>query len=130
VNATILPAAQVRNNEVRSTFPGLMQAGGTDFGAGSGFTTSAIGTQANGWFGPNRGGWSSPQYDRLWDAFNSTLSRSERTQTLIQMFKMISDDVPAIQLYYNPGVRAFASNLTGPTPSEYYWWNVHEWGWR
>ncbi len=130
VNATILPAAQVRNNEVRSTFPGLMQAGGTDFGAGSGFTTSAIGSAANGWFGPNRGGWSSPQYDRLWEVFNTNLSRPERTQTLIQMFKMISDEVPAIQLYYNPSVRASASGLIGPVESEYYWWNIHEWAWR
>lgn len=130
VNPSILPAVQVRNSEVRSTFSGMMQAGGTDFGTGFGFSTSAIGTPSSGWRGPNRGGWSSPQYDRLWEAYNTTLGRPEREGILIQMFKMISDELPAFPLYHNPSVRAHVSGLTGPRAESNYWWNVHEWEWR
>lgn len=60
------------------------------------------------------GGWASAEYNRLWDAFNSTLDPSKRTRQAIAMLKLLSDEAPAWVLYYNPSVSAHLSGLQGP----------------
>ena len=62
VQNSVLPAVQVRQNDVRSTFPGISTpgaAGGNEKGMLEYFTGAQIGTPTNGWVGSNRGGWRS-----------------------------------------------------------------------
>jgi peptide/nickel transport system substrate-binding protein len=127
-----LPLAAGRVNEVRATFPGL-----TQIGVGTGedalmpnFISAQIGTAANGWKGSNRGGWNSPEMDRLSDTYTVTLDPKERTGLVIAIAKLLSEEVPAYPLYANITVRAQSAGLVGDlteavstTPS----WNVHEW---
>src|SRR5678816_94326 len=50
-------------SETRSTLPGL----GYSFYLGErAYTSAEISTAANRWSGTNRGGWSNPEYDRLY----------------------------------------------------------------
>jgi peptide/nickel transport system substrate-binding protein len=94
------------------------------------FTTSEVGTPANRWGGGNRGGWSDPEVDRLWDQFNTTLDRRERNQHVIQMMKVVSDQLPAFPLFFNIGVTAHLSILQGPqlsSPDGTANWNIYEW---
>jgi peptide/nickel transport system substrate-binding protein len=127
-----LPLAAGRVNEVRATFPGLTQIG---IGTGEdalvpNFISAQIGTAANGWKGSNRGGWNSPEIDRLVDAFTVTLDPAQRSGTVVAITKHLSEEVPAYPLYANISVRAQSAGLIGnlsevvsTTPS----WNVHEW---
>src|SRR6185369_16464392 len=79
------------------------------------YTTTNIPRPENRWIGGNRGGWSSPEYDRLFEAYNTTLARSERIQHIAQMERLVSEEVPTIPLMYTPRMIAHVPNLRGPT---------------
>ena len=56
--------------------------------------------------GTNRGSWLNADYDRLQSAFRVTLDRSQRQSQLIQMAKVVSEELPSIPLYYRAKVVA------------------------
>jgi peptide/nickel transport system substrate-binding protein len=126
VRPNVLPAAALRDNQLRSSFPALYVASSSRLES---FASSSIPTAANRWTGGNRGAWVSPEYDRLWQSFNGTLEPAARTQQAIQMLKLLSDEVPAWVLYYNPSVAAHLATLRGPDSASLNSdvWNVHEW---
>jgi peptide/nickel transport system substrate-binding protein len=137
VQHAVLPAVQVRQNDVRNTFPGISTpgaAGGTEKGTLEFFTTGQIGTPGNGWVGSNRGGWVNPEYDRQWAAFSITLDRAERTRHVAEMTKLVNEELPGWPLYWDFNVMAFPVSLRGPelglanTSTEF--WAIHEWEMR
>ncbi len=137
VQPSVLPAVQVRQNEVRNTFPGISTpgaAGGTEKGMLEYFASNQIGSPANGWVGSNRGGWTNPEYDRMWTAFNVTLDRAERTRIMADMMKLLSEEVPGWPLYWDFNVMAYTANVRGPDlglpNTSTGFWNVHEWEMR
>ncbi len=137
VQPSVLPAVQVRQNEVRNTFPGISTpgaAGGTEKGMLEYFASNQIGTPANGWVGSNRGGWSNPEYDRMWASFNVTLDRDDRTRIMGEMMKLLSEEVPGWPLYWDFNVMAYTANVRGPDlglPNiSTAFWNIHEWEMR
>jgi peptide/nickel transport system substrate-binding protein len=130
-----LPLAAGRNNETRATFPGMTQIGGgsTEDSVMKNFLSSQIGTAGNAWRGSNRGAWSRPDFDQLWDTYSITLEKDERTRLIIAMAKLLSEDVPGYPLYANVDIRAKAAALQADlaevpitTPS----WNVYAWEFR
>ncbi|MPZ15400.1 MAG: hypothetical protein GEU73_13410 [Chloroflexi bacterium] len=135
VRPSVLAAAQARDSEARQTFPGMAsRGGGTEE---SSFTTGEIGSRENRWRGGNRGGWSDPAYDRLYDAFLNTLDGTERTGQVIQMMKLISEQLPVYTPYFAIQVNTHVSGLRGPdpgtagfgesAPGTLPYWNIHEW---
>jgi len=130
VQPTILPANLSRNNQTRTSFPGLGHTVFGNRGAEENLISVQIGTAANRWVGTNRGGWSNAEYDRLWEGYNLALDPSERQRNMVQMAVMASEEVPALFLYYNFNVLAYSAALHGPTlpgPGSTNFWNVHEW---
>jgi len=74
--------------------------------------------------------WSSPEFDRLYDVFNSTLDRSARDRQVLQMLRLVSEDLATVVLYHDQSVTAFRAPITGPqvgVPDHTLAWNVHEW---
>jgi peptide/nickel transport system substrate-binding protein len=65
------------------------------------------------WTGSNRYGFVNREYDRLVEAWETTLARSERIQHLAQMERIVMEELPTIPLYYNPRVIAYAAGLKG-----------------
>jgi peptide/nickel transport system substrate-binding protein len=126
-----IPSAQATNGEVRATFPALSSVATGGGEANLNFLSSAqIPSPANRWRGNNRGAWSSSEYDRLWDAFQTTLDRMERNQQVIQMMKLATEDVAMLFLFHNPNVTAHWASLRGPAigaPDTLVNWNIHEW---
>jgi peptide/nickel transport system substrate-binding protein len=119
------------SNEARATWPGLYatSSGGAESRLNI-FIGSEVGTPENRWAGGNRGGWSSPDYDRWWAAFNTDLDRKRRDQDVIEMMKVVADQVPVFGLSANAQVQAFTSTLKGPDvpgPESLPLWNIHEW---
>jgi hypothetical protein len=59
------------------------------------------------------GGWSNGRYDRLVDSSLSTLPWPERIQQIVQMAKIMGNELPAITYYFSPDGVAYAEALTG-----------------
>jgi ABC-type transport system substrate-binding protein len=134
VQPSVLPVAQSRSQETRATFPGLHT---TNVNASEDvlnfFATAQIGSPANRWGGNNRGGWSSPEFDRLWESWRATLDRNERDRQFVQMMMLLSQALPGFKNYFNVEVVAHLSQLRGPatgTPESLTFWNIHEWEWQ
>lgn len=133
VQEAALPAAQAQDGQARATFPGLY-AFSTGLGESAlpNFTTALTPRPDNRWFGNNRGAWANADYDRLSDAFNSTLDRDQRIQQMAQMTKILSEELPAISLYYDLGIVAHLASVRGPVQvgpdtSGLVAWNVVDW---
>lgn len=135
VRSSVLGAAQARDREARQTFPGMASRGGgiTE----RTFTTGDIGSLANRWTGENRGGWSNPEYDRVFDGFSKTIDRDERVRHVVQMTKLVSEELPIYSLYFAIQVNTQVAGLRGPDPGSpgfgvsapgtLQYWNVQEW---
>ena len=95
--------------------------------------TVVRGVAAKRWAGQNRGGWENADHDRWWNAFNTTLDRTQRNQQVIEMMKVLTDQLPGIMLYFNISPEAHVASLQGPrlqSPETLVNWNMHEWEWR
>lgn len=135
VSSSVLPAAQARDREARQTFPGMASRGGGL--SERSMTTDEIGSPANRWTGENRGGWSHAEYDRLYEAFSSTLDRGERVRHVVQMMKLLSEELPLFGMYVSQQVNTWSAALHGPEPGTagfgtlaegtLPYWNIHEW---
>jgi peptide/nickel transport system substrate-binding protein len=131
VNESIFPTAQSQDGQARASFPGLYTFStplGEDTLAAE--TTRSIPGPDNRWTGNNRGAWSNPEFDRLSDAFSTTLDQSRRVQLIAQMVRIFSDEVPALPLYFNPIPVAHVAGLRGPqnvAPASAIAWNVQQW---
>jgi ABC-type transport system substrate-binding protein len=127
----VSPTAQTQDAQYQSTFIGLR---GTGHSSGESalvtYTSAGIPRPENRWIGPNRGGWSHPEFDRLSDVLLTTLDRGERTQLISQMTRLMSEDLPVLSMYFSVDVVAHVAGVAGPqvvssdTPTN---WNVHEW---
>ena len=94
------------------------------------YVPSQIPTANNAWRGNNRGGWPSADYERLFDAYNSTLDRSERDRYVVELMKVATDQLPVLFNFHNPNVHAFLSSLKGPAfgaADRLNLWNVQDW---
>jgi len=133
VQEAALPAAQAQDGQARASYPGLYSfSTGLGEGALANFVTAATPRADNRWFGNNRGAWSNAEYDRLADAFNATLDRNQRIQQMADMTRLLSDELPAISLYYDLGAVAHLAAVKGPVPvgpdtSGLVTWNIVDW---
>lgn len=130
----VIPAVQAQDAQLQATLPGLFAGG-----AGSGeralpnFHSSGIPRPENRWTGRNFGGWSNSEYDRLAETFLTTLPRAQRVQQIIQMAKILSEELPTISYYFSPDGVAHLAALRGPqivVPDVPTTWNIHEWEFR
>jgi peptide/nickel transport system substrate-binding protein len=122
-------AAINTNNEERSKLPGIFTGSGGSLLTYRGPPTSPD----NRWARGNRGGYSNPEFDRLANAYDVTLDRSQRIQQIVQMEQIIQNDLPAIFQYNTPRVVAHAAPLRGPIarriPTAGWVHNIHLWEW-
>jgi peptide/nickel transport system substrate-binding protein len=132
VQPNVLSAVQVRDNQARATFPAIgmaLSGGHTAVTGPAAYTTAQTGTQANRWSGANRGGWSNPEYDRLYEAFTTTLDARERAAQVVQIFRMLSEERPGFPMYFDVKILAHSPALKGPAPGSPLW-NIQEWEYR
>jgi ABC-type transport system substrate-binding protein len=137
VRTTVIGTQLFNQQETRNMLPGLGYSFFTN--ADRTFVSSEIGTAANRWAGVNRSGWNSPEYDRLYDAANSTLDRDEYARYVTQMMALVSEYLPGYALYYSQSVYTWVSALQGPSHGHdstgfgrsikdtTRLWNIHEW---
>lgn len=126
---TILP--RPFSNETRATFATMMNWSTTGQPASwlLNYTSSRIPGPANRWTGGNFGAWSNPEYDGLASTFATTLERGHRSELMVQMTRVLSEELPILPLYYNLDVVAHTAALRGVRvlPDGSIGFNVHEW---
>jgi len=91
----VVPVQQIRDPQLRSLLPGLQLRGGAY--QPMSYTSDQIPRPQNHWNGDNRGGWSNPDYDHLFNSYMTTLDESERVGQLAQMERLISEEVPSFR---------------------------------
>jgi peptide/nickel transport system substrate-binding protein len=131
VEETSLSQIEAQNGEIQGTYRS-MQVGASPSGTqGIGFfTTSTIPGPENRWVGANRGGWSNPEYDRFAASVQSTLDPRERIQVIIGAARVLSDQLGAISLYFNPSpvtLPAAVRNMDLRVPDADLTWNIYTW---
>jgi peptide/nickel transport system substrate-binding protein len=134
-HVTALSPQQLRDGQVLSTYSSIYASalgtgtqGGTKTFAR--FTSNLIGGPETRWVGENYPGWSNPEFDRIHQAFLVTLDPAQQTAQVIQLAKLMSDDLPLIMMYFNYQVSAYSAGLAGADPRAFdtlVSWNVHEW---
>ena len=134
----VLPAAQAQDSRTRATYRSLQ---GTQVAADESVarihTLANMPTPENRWQGSNRSFWTATEYESLYAAFNGSLLTTERSQHLARMMQLLSDELPALPLYYNYQVTAFLLGLHTMdkweiglvSPNSELAWNVHRWVW-
>lgn len=122
--------------ETRATLPGL---GYSFYLSERAYTSSEVPTAANRWSGRNRSGWTSPEYDRLYGAWNTTLDPAQRGSYAAQMVALVNENLPGYPLYFSATISSWVASLQGPTnatnssgfgetaraTTDY--WNVYDW---
>src|SRR5438093_4615405 len=98
-----LPLAQSQDRQLRASFPSMAS---TDGGSLDGLGGAGIPTPGNRWTGSNRSSWANAEYDRLVDAWNTTLDRDARNQHMAEMARIYSEELPSTPIYYNIGITA------------------------
>jgi peptide/nickel transport system substrate-binding protein len=131
----MVPAAQrAQSDELKASFPGFTTNYNTlsrESGVGK-LATARMANPANRWSGSNKSGWTHPEYDRLYDGWLTSLDLSERNRLLVQMMKVVSEELPLFPLYFNFEVVAHVADLRGPqttAPGANRYGNLHEWHW-
>jgi peptide/nickel transport system substrate-binding protein len=120
--------------ETRSTFPalGVATSGAHDVQQLALYRSSEVSSAETRWRGENRGGWVSPEYDRLVQAFFTTMDPGERVQQRAQIGRILTEELPSIVLSYNPNAHAYLASVKGLTKTSLYTtgrttWNIERW---
>jgi peptide/nickel transport system substrate-binding protein len=133
VSGYLIPPARAQDLELVSTHPGL-RIDQTPFEGDTPMAkafSGRIATAANRWSGSNRGGYASPEFDRLLNEFQMALERTKRGEAAVRAFKFLSDDLPLLPLYYSPRPVAVTNSLRGVNqgPRDVAWNQITQWSW-
>jgi peptide/nickel transport system substrate-binding protein len=131
----VIPQAMASDAQFRATFPTLTGTGNilSPDPPIESFRASQIPTPENRWRGNNRGGWHNADFERLAAAYDTTLDRTENRRLIVQIMRLMTEELPDVPVYYNLAVIAHLADLKGPLPStstDGAVWNLHQWEWR
>ena len=131
----IIPRAQITDPYVLAHFPGVLIGSHNPASAPpvQRLRASELATAENRGRGSNYSGWTHPQAERLIAAYETSLDRNDRSQQVVQLLKLVSEEVPIYALYYNLEFLAHAGGLRGPqvtVSNDSATWNLHEWMWE
>lgn len=133
VEQTVLSVAQVRNNELRASFPA--------------FDTTAIPvtfentlqrvygptcpSEASRWAGGNRGCYQNPDMDRIIEALTVAIEPELQRQLYRELVRAQTEELPVLPLYFNVQITVFREGVTGvkgdTRPRTSVSWNIDEW---
>jgi ABC-type transport system substrate-binding protein len=102
----------------------------TDVVSAVNVTTAQAPTAQNRYTGKNRGSYSNPELDRLYDLSLITLDQPRREATQLDLERIFTTDVAQGMLLYIPRVAAARAGIKGIVPPVRgpYIWNIWEWG--
>jgi peptide/nickel transport system substrate-binding protein len=110
---------QMNDREYLSLFPGLQYSDNPGRSIETGrLRTANVGTPTNRYAGNNRGGYSSPQMDALYDRLSFTIPDDQRTQVQTEILQVGLTDLPLMPVFWGMVVHVAAANVRNiPRPS-------------
>jgi ABC-type transport system substrate-binding protein len=120
---TITPVQQ-RDLELVSTYPAFRIEQTNADSPGVHHATSGCARAERAWVGSNRGCFSDPEYDRLWNTYLTALDASERVNAHTEAMKLLSEKVAGMPLYYGYLITGFPASLAGP---KYGYTDIQSW---
>lgn len=135
VQPDVLPQALVADQDARARSNVGMATSGSSLGTESGQVSGFHSTRCNlrtALSGKCGNGWASPEYDRLLEAYDTTLDRSQQIGQVVAVMKLLSEELPSLPVYYNIYVIGLASGVQGPTvgTASTHYWNLQDWEYR
>jgi len=130
----VIPRAQITDRQARAALPGILNGSHQRAFVPpvDRLRASQIPTVENRWQGSNQSGWSHPEFERLVQAYETSLEREQRNQFAVGMLKLASEELPVIPLYYNLSFVGYVSDVSGPmvaVSDDVAYWNLPEWSW-
>jgi peptide/nickel transport system substrate-binding protein len=128
----VVPQNLSTNAEARISFPAAntsAHGASNDSIAAVNVSRNQTPTSQNRWTGKNRGSYSNPELDRLYDLAISTLDPVKREEYIVDLERVFSTDVAQLILYYVARPAAARTGLNGIVPTGFssYLWNMWEW---
>ena len=122
----VVPAARQADVEYRALYPSF-DYGGTTGSLGSlrDLRRAEVPTPENSYRGRNRGGYVNGELENLVDRYYVTIPMAERLNTLGSIYRILTDQVVPMFLYYNVTVVMVSNRLRNVSPD--YFGNAHEW---
>ena len=111
-NVFLIPRTEQRNQEYRAKFPGMTTTSIASLEAFY-YTSDTVPHEGNNWQGTNRGGYTSPEGDRLDHLYFTTIDPAKRQDVLINILTYVSEQLPYLAFYYNVDTHAVRSGLKG-----------------
>jgi peptide/nickel transport system substrate-binding protein len=130
-----LSAQEVRDNELRATFPSVSYGRRAFTLEDMVWVSTQVPRADNRWTGQNRSGYVNPTLEELWTRVLGTIDRGEREALLVQALQLMMDDAVVTLTHQQPGTMAATAGLVGPElPDDAVaagaLWNVGQWQWR
>jgi peptide/nickel transport system substrate-binding protein len=128
VQATLqpIPPALASDRQVLSTHPGvLIASGNAEFLQTDRLHSKNVTAEANRWNGSNRGGYSNPRVDALYDRLAITIEPGARLELTRQLLSETMSDVALMPLYWSTKVWLAVADVRGIKDGGT--WNAFEW---
>lgn len=112
-------------------YPGVLISTTSANGFGGGFNrydSRQTATAENRWSGQNPGAFNNPALDRAADEHLRSIRIEDQNRTLAEGWRILTEDVATIPLYYYPSSVAVAQRVTGALPTyQQVTWASHLW---
>jgi peptide/nickel transport system substrate-binding protein len=131
-SAFAVPLNLATNAEARVSFPAVntsAHSAANDSIAAVNVSRNQTPTAQNRWTGKNRGSYSNPGLDRLYDLTLTTLDSAKREDYIVDLERVFSADVAQLILYYVARPAAARSSVQGVVPTGFssLLWNMWDW---
>jgi peptide/nickel transport system substrate-binding protein len=127
----LIPTARQRDNELRTSFPGVATTSRTTTLDNFVFTSTHVPRAELRWQGPNRGSFVDPEVDRLHDLAVKTIERNERNRTIVALHRQMSEVLGIGPLLFDARLFLAWNKVKGPVGNfsgqQGMSWNVYEW---
>lgn len=127
-----LAAAQLQDNELRSTFRGLAHNSIRMFpelNLLTFFSSRNIPSPVN-WRPSNRGGYSNADFQRLYDAYSVQVDKDKGVDILVDALKVLSQDVAALPMFEYLIAYSQHADLKTPLQRASYAGHLAPWEWE
>ncbi len=127
----LIPAARQRDNELRTSFPGVATTSRTTNLENFVFTSAHVPKAEQRWQGPNRGSFMDPEVDRLYEIAVRSVNQDERRRAIIGLHQRMSEQLGIGPLYFDPRILLAWNRVKGPVGNfsgqQGITWNIYEW---
>jgi ABC-type transport system substrate-binding protein len=126
----VVPANRAADGEFRTSFTGVSLSNRPALTSFFAWTSNQLPNERNRFSGGNRGSWSNPETDRLYDAVVQARGKEDSRQAMVALNRQITANLGTSFLFYPADVVMMRSNVTGPIGHNRYpatSWNVFEW---